>query len=405
MTRLIPLALSLVLALPMAAGAEVIRPLPRPAAVAAMAEIAVAFASATELAPRLSFRPLRRAVAPDQAAAMPDKRPVTDLPALPVMPAQPLALGVLQGVPPALVAQPQRIATSRSPATLGPRRAVSISISTAGAPVPVFVTAVAPQLRPKARPGALAAAPAVAAAVATGTPRPLSRPQALPKPAPAVAFASPRPQLKPKTLALRTPRAAEPEAQVVRAAAAPRVDPGKALVVPKPSGKGGLCGDPRIKGTTLAPIGSKVQGCGIANPVRVTEVDGVRLSMAATLDCTAAVALRKWVTTGLKPAVGKAGVSELKIAAHYACRPRNNVKGARVSEHGRGRAIDIAGIVMANGKLLTVLGDYRSSAMLKKVRQAACGIFGTTLGPGSDRYHSDHFHFDTAAYRSGPYCR
>ncbi|MEM9755898.1 MAG: extensin family protein, partial [Pseudomonadota bacterium] len=25
--------------------------------------------------------------------------------------------------------------------------------------------------------------------------------------------------------------------------------------------------------------------------------------------------------------------------------------------------------------------------------------------PESDRFHQDHFHFDVADYRSGPYCR
>ena len=33
------------------------------------------------------------------------------------------------------------------------------------------------------------------------------------------------------------------------------------------------------------------------------------------------------------------------------------------------------------------------------------GIFGTTLGPGSDGYHEDHMHFDTAHQRGGAYCR
>jgi len=27
------------------------------------------------------------------------------------------------------------------------------------------------------------------------------------------------------------------------------------------------------------------------------------------------------------------------------------------------------------------------------------------LGPEAARYHQDHFHFDTARYRSGSYCR
>ena len=42
---------------------------------------------------------------------------------------------------------------------------------------------------------------------------------------------------------------------------------------------------------------------------------------------------------------------------------------------------------------------------IRKAQKAACGIFGTTLGPGSDGYHEDHLHFDTASYRNGSYCR
>jgi hypothetical protein len=38
------------------------------------------------------------------------------------------------------------------------------------------------------------------------------------------------------------------------------------------------------------------------------------------------------------------------------------------------------------------------------MRKAACGPFNTVLGPGSDPFHGDHFHLDTARGR-GPYCR
>ena len=111
---------------------------------------------------------------------------------------------------------------------------------------------------------------------------------------------------------------------------------------------------------------------------------------------------RHWIITD---STGK--VTEVKIAAHYACRPRNNKRGARISEHGRGKAIDISAVKLASGKELTVLRDYRkeSGLPLRKSHKAACGIFGTTLGPGSDGHHKDHLHLDTASYRSGPYCK
>lgn len=274
------------------------------------------------------------------------------------------------------------------------------------APAPAAVTQ-----RP-ARTAAAAARPAFAGAAPARSVRPPPRPVSIalvaaPPAAPRMAavqstmsggaVTSPRPQPRPADLALRRPGA------TLAASVAPRrAEPGASLLRPQ---RGALCGDPAIRGEKLAPITGAVRGCGIDDPVRVTEVDGVRLSTPATLDCGTARALRQWVETGLKPAVGRAGLREIQIAAHYTCRPRNNRPGQPISEHGRGRAIDIAGIRLGNGQMVSVLGDYRSSRVLQQARRAACGIFGTTLGPGSDRFHADHFHFDTARHRNGPYCR
>ncbi len=46
---------------------------------------------------------------------------------------------------------------------------------------------------------------------------------------------------------------------------------------------------------------------------------------------------------------------------------------------------------------------------LTEIRADACGPFRTVLGPGSDSYHSNHFHFDLAqrskaGKRRGLYC-
>lgn len=427
MQNLPKIALSLVLGVALAvpaAWAEGPRPLPRPASVERLA----AFQGATDLAPRAVMRPRLAPSAEIATPASPAPQAAAVLPVAALAPTL-AALSIRAASGPARapdpVADPAR--------ALGDSRAVTFSASNAMAPV--FVTAALGLPRPPRRPDTVPVPEAATPAAFAVAPKVSLRPQARPSPAPVIpaamavtpkapaaaavqiakAFASPRPAPRPRGLAARAAREAERAAarsaqrqaaaeQVTLAAAAPRIDPGKTLVVPK-SQKGALCGDPAIQGVTLAPITSKVKGCGIASPVRVTHVDGVRLSTPATLDCDTARALRQWVTTGLKPSAGKAGVAEIRVAAHYACRPRNNVKGARISEHGRGKAIDIAGVTLANGKSLTVLGDYRRAEMLQKVRRAACGIFGTTLGPGSDRFHSDHFHFDTARHRNGPYCR
>ena len=178
------------------------------------------------------------------------------------------------------------------------------------------------------------------------------------------------------------------------------VKPGKQGVV---SQKGSVCGDPSIKGETLAPITARIKECGVSEPVKITSVAGVRLSQAATMDCPTARALKTWVERGVEPAYGKGKVVELKVAGHYICRTRNHRAGAKISEHGRGRAIDISGFTFSNGKTVMVQGNFDKT--MRKAHKAACGIFGTTLGPGSDGMHEDHLHFDTARHRNGPYCR
>ncbi len=173
--------------------------------------------------------------------------------------------------------------------------------------------------------------------------------------------------------------------------------------------KGSVCGDPSIKGSFIKPIRGR-GACGVAKPVKITSVDGVGLTQHATIDCTTAKALKTWVRSGLKPAVGNVGggVRSLQVVAHYACRNRNSARSGRLSEHAKGRAIDIAAINLNNGQRITVLKGWRNrqqGPILKRAHKAACGPFGTVLGPNANRFHQDHFHFDTARYRSGSYCR
>ena len=172
---------------------------------------------------------------------------------------------------------------------------------------------------------------------------------------------------------------------------------------------GSVCGDPGIRGVEIPPIRGR-GACGVQNAVRISSVAGVGLSQQPTIDCPTAKALKTWVDRGLKPAVGKTGggVRSLRVVAHYACRNRNNAKTGRLSEHAKGRAVDIAAITLNNGGQITVLDGWNrkgEGAILRKAHRAACGPFGTVLGPESNRFHRDHFHFDTARYRSGPYCR
>jgi hypothetical protein len=262
---------------------------------------------------------------------------------------------------------------------------------------------VAPFLRPENRPETL---PEVGAAVSAVT-RPRLRPETPVDPAPLVAArpdaapvfglgAPDAPQFSPLAVAV----ALRPPARDPRLAEQASTRP------PAPAPRGALCGIRGIEGEVIAAIRGS-GGCGVAEPVRVTSVAGVRLSTAATVNCETAAALFEWVQDVAQPQLNNR-LARIETMGSYDCRPRNNQAGARLSEHGKGRAIDIGGFVLSSGERITVLRDWGSRAWgetLRAMHRNACGIFGTVLGPNANRAHANHFHFDTAAYRSGAYCR
>ena len=165
------------------------------------------------------------------------------------------------------------------------------------------------------------------------------------------------------------------------------------------------------KGLVAEKIGT-VDGpgaCGVSNAYRVTEAAGIRFSQPATLNRKTAERVNGWLAIHAIPIIGNkgGGLVAIQVAAHYACRTRNNRRGAKLSEHAKGNAIDISAFILADGTRLTVLNDWRgrNSRIMRSLHQSACGPFGTVLGPNSDPHHQDHFHFDTADYRGGTYCR
>ncbi len=148
--------------------------------------------------------------------------------------------------------------------------------------------------------------------------------------------------------------------------------------------------------------------CGVSNAYQVTKAAGVNLSQPATLNRKTAERLDLWLRNHAAPIIGNrgGGLVGIQVAAHYACRTRNSQKGARLSEHAKGNAIDISAFILADGTRITVLGwRGRDAKILRRLHASACGPFGTVLGPDADRHHQDHFHLDTADYRSGSYCR
>jgi hypothetical protein len=152
--------------------------------------------------------------------------------------------------------------------------------------------------------------------------------------------------------------------------------------------------------------------CGIDDAVALQAIGDITLQPAALISCPTAASFTDFVQETITPQALEtmgAAPSILYVAASYACRGRNNVPGARISEHAFGRAVDLRALQLEDGQSWHVrphAADSEEPAALFQaaIRGAGCGPFNTVLGPGSDGHHGDHIHFDNAR-RSSTYCR
>ena len=82
--------------------------------------------------------------------------------------------------------------------------------------------------------------------------------------------------------------------------------------------------------------------------------DNVRVAITppATLRCTTAEAIAHWMRDDVAPIAATLGAPLGGVANFdsYECRGRNRIVGAQISEHGKGNAIDIRALTLANGK-------------------------------------------------------
>ena len=173
---------------------------------------------------------------------------------------------------------------------------------------------------------------------------------------------------------------------------------------------GGACLDRLRKlGVVFEPAAAiKDPGCAVANPLVVKALgSGVSLASAATLNCPTTEAVALWVRDILLPYARdqlRATPTAIVPGSTYACRTRNNQKGARMSEHAKANAFDVMTVEFAGRPPLEIRargsGDPEGRFQAS-IRQGSCSYFTTVLGPGSDASHGNHLHFDLAQRRGG----
>jgi hypothetical protein len=150
--------------------------------------------------------------------------------------------------------------------------------------------------------------------------------------------------------------------------------------------------------------------CHIDNPLTVSGFSSghIKLKPSATLNCQMTLAFARWVKGDLVPSARLrylSGIKTIHQASSYSCRTMSNQPGRSMSEHSKGNALDVAKITLNNGKDIQVqrpgFFSFRQRGLLNTVRSDACDYFTTVLGPGYDRFHGTHFHFDLMQRRGG----
>ncbi|WP_421736565.1 extensin family protein [Caulobacter sp.] len=158
-------------------------------------------------------------------------------------------------------------------------------------------------------------------------------------------------------------------------------------------------------GVSFAEVPDRVEGegglCHIRDALRV-ESGMAKLSPAdAPLACKEALALILWERQVVQPAADELlgrSVVGLDHYGSYACRRMYGKAEGPVSEHASAAAIDIAAFRLADGQTVSVASDWTDPGprgqFLRRVRDGACRVFQTTLGPDYNAEHRDHFHLD-----------
>lgn len=146
--------------------------------------------------------------------------------------------------------------------------------------------------------------------------------------------------------------------------------------------------------------------CGYDDAVRLRARDALTTPFrpaSVGVSCPVAAALAMWEWNVVAPAAQRHFGSRVTAIEHfgsYNCRRMYGRDAGAWSEHATANALDIAAFRFADGRRVSVVGDWEGTAeeraFLREVRDGACGLFATVLSPDYNAAHRDHFHLDQA---------
>ena len=187
-----------------------------------------------------------------------------------------------------------------------------------------------------------------------------------------------------------------------RRAAVPRVNAG-ASNVPFASADARQCvGDLAAAGVKFTPLPDRHEpgGCSAINSIKVLDFGTPTTNMTA-MTCPLAKNFAGWTRYAVQPAAEIAfGQKLVKIETMgtYSCRNIYGGRSGRLSQHAFANAVDVSAFVLADGRRVSVLGDWQGDQKAQKffrlIKGSACKRFGTVLSPKYNAAHADHLHLD-----------
>lgn len=144
-------------------------------------------------------------------------------------------------------------------------------------------------------------------------------------------------------------------------------------------------------------------GCSLIGAVQLSDI-GVPVTGLKGMRCGLARGFSGWVRYAIAPAARQilgADLVRVETFGSYACRNTIGTAPAytRRSGHAIGNAVDVSGFVLADGRRITILADWRSGdgdvrEFLRVIHASACKRFGTVLSPDYNAAHANHLHLE-----------
>lgn len=151
-------------------------------------------------------------------------------------------------------------------------------------------------------------------------------------------------------------------------------------------------------------------GCSAVSAVKLASLRGdnsrLKLSNLGPMTCSLADTFAGWARFGVDRAAQQIlGSRLIKIETMGTYNCRNIAGSGRRSGHASANAIDVSGFVLADGRRITVEGNWEDKSpevrrFFSAIHASACKRFGMVLGPNYNPAHHNHLHLEVGGRRA-----